>query len=132
MVQTSDPDPSMYGALPPGAWWEVANGGRPNMQPHGSEASPAAVNAAQQGDLEMRGVVFSYPVRWGGWRGAAVAVVRLAGAAAVAVVRLAGAAAVAVVRRAAQERAAVLGLPKGPVPAARQLRRAITQPGSCR
>jgi hypothetical protein len=34
LVQTSDPDPSMYGALPPGAWWEVANGAQPVVEPY--------------------------------------------------------------------------------------------------
>jgi ATP-binding cassette subfamily B (MDR/TAP) protein 10 len=65
MIQNSDPDPSMFGALPPGAWWEVANGKRPNIQPHGSDASNRAVIAAQNGDLELQGVNFAYPTRYG-------------------------------------------------------------------
>lgn len=62
-MQTSDPDPSMYGALPPGAWWEVANGADPVIQPYADKAGDAAVTAARQGDLEIRHVNFAYPVR---------------------------------------------------------------------
>lgn len=54
MLQTSEPDTSMYGALPPGAWWEVANGANPVAQPYGPEASDEAVNAAREGDLQLR------------------------------------------------------------------------------
>ncbi|GFH25944.1 ABC transporter domain-containing protein, partial [Haematococcus lacustris] len=53
----------MYGALPPGAWWEVANGNAPPVQPYADKAGTAAVEAAQQGPLELRDVTFSYPVR---------------------------------------------------------------------
>jgi hypothetical protein len=63
MIQTSDPDPSMYGALPPGAWWEVANGAEPVFEPYADKAGEAAVTAARQGDLELVNVSFSYPVR---------------------------------------------------------------------
>lgn len=63
MIQNSDPDPSMYGALPPGAWWEVANGSRTAISPHAGDASDAAIMAAQRGDLELRNVNFAYPTR---------------------------------------------------------------------
>ncbi|KIZ01894.1 hypothetical protein MNEG_6063 [Monoraphidium neglectum] len=63
LVQTSDPDPSMYGALPPGAWWEVANGAQPVVEPYADKAGDAAVVAAKGGDLELRNVWFSYPLR---------------------------------------------------------------------
>jgi ATP-binding cassette subfamily B (MDR/TAP) protein 8 len=63
MIQASDPDPSMYGALPPGAWWEVANGAEPVFEPYADKAGEAAVTAARQGDLELVNVSFSYPVR---------------------------------------------------------------------
>jgi hypothetical protein len=70
MLQNSDPDPSMYGALPPGAWWEVANGAEPVMEPYADKAGDAAIRAARWGDLELRDVCFAYPVRKevaGGW-----------------------------------------------------------------
>jgi len=63
LVQTSDPDPSMYGALPPGAWWEVANGADPVFEQYADKAGDAAVVAARSGDLELVNVSFSYPVR---------------------------------------------------------------------
>ncbi|KAG2451200.1 hypothetical protein HYH02_003807 [Chlamydomonas schloesseri] len=64
LIQNSDPDPSMYGALPPGAWWEVANGDRPAVQPYGPSAGDKAVVAARSGrGLELRDVHFSYPAR---------------------------------------------------------------------
>ncbi|GBF88247.1 ABC transporter B family protein [Raphidocelis subcapitata] len=63
LIQTSDPDPSMYGALPPGAWWEVANGAEPVVEPYADKAGDAAVVSAKGGDLELRGVSFSYPLR---------------------------------------------------------------------
>jgi len=59
----SEPDPSMYGALPPGAWWEVANGARPTIQPYADAAGDRAVLAARRGPLELRDVYFAYPVR---------------------------------------------------------------------
>jgi ATP-binding cassette subfamily B (MDR/TAP) protein 8 len=43
MLVDSDPDPSMYGALPPGAWWEVANGQQVKWQPYADMAGDAAV-----------------------------------------------------------------------------------------
>ena len=63
MLQSADPDPSMYGALPPGAWWEVANGAEPVYEPYGQEAGDAAVAAALDGDIELQGVNFAYPAR---------------------------------------------------------------------
>ncbi len=63
LIQNSEPDPSMYGALPPGAWWEVANGELPSVQPYGPSAGERAVVAAQTGDLELRAVDFAYPAR---------------------------------------------------------------------
>lgn len=62
-MQQSDPDPSMFGALPPGAWWEVANGAEPVFEPYADKAGDAAVRAARTGDLELCHVSFSYPVR---------------------------------------------------------------------
>jgi hypothetical protein len=53
----------MFGALPPGAWWEVANGAAPVLQPYADRAGEAAVLAAQSGDLELRRVWFAYPTR---------------------------------------------------------------------
>jgi hypothetical protein len=53
----------MYGALPPGAWWEVANGAEPVIEPYGQEAGDAAVEAAQDGDIELLDVNFAYPAR---------------------------------------------------------------------
>jgi ATP-binding cassette subfamily B (MDR/TAP) protein 8 len=63
LVQVSDPDPSMFGALPPGAWWEVANGAEPVFEPYADKAGDAAVVAARSGDLELCNVMFAYPVR---------------------------------------------------------------------
>ncbi|GLI67398.1 hypothetical protein VaNZ11_011584 [Volvox africanus] len=64
MVQNSEPDPSMYGALPPGAWWEVANGELPAVQPYGPAAGDRAIEAARRGrGLELRNVHFAYPAR---------------------------------------------------------------------
>lgn len=64
LLVTSEPDPSMYGALPPGAWWEVANGREiPPVQPYADRAGNAAVEAALEGPLELRNIHFSYPVR---------------------------------------------------------------------
>lgn len=63
LVQESDADPSMFGALPPGAWWEVANGAEPVNEPYADKAGEAAVLAARIGDLELCNVSFSYPVR---------------------------------------------------------------------
>lgn len=50
---------------PAGAWWEVANGKPLSMQPYADKAGDAAVLAARRGDLELRDVTFSYPVREG-------------------------------------------------------------------
>lgn len=63
LIQQSDPDPSMFGALPPGAWWEVANGKPVTLEPYADKAGDAAVEAARRGDLELVDVSFSYPVR---------------------------------------------------------------------
>lgn len=63
LVQVSDPDPSMFGALPPGAWWEVANGAEPVVEAYADKAGDAAVVAARSGDLELCNVMFAYPVR---------------------------------------------------------------------
>lgn len=72
LIQVSDPDPSMFGALPPGAWWEVANGAEPVFEPYADKAGDAAVVAARSGDLELCNVMFAYPLRKemaGVWRG---------------------------------------------------------------
>lgn len=53
----------MYGALPPGAWWEVANGAEPVVEPYADKAGDAAVLAAREGDLELMNVSFAYPLR---------------------------------------------------------------------
>ncbi|KAF5827722.1 P-loop containing nucleoside triphosphate hydrolase protein [Dunaliella salina] len=47
MLVDSDPDPSMYGALPPGAWWEVANGQQVVRQPYADMAGDAAVEVGE-------------------------------------------------------------------------------------
>ncbi len=59
----SEPDPSMHGALPPGAWWEVANGRSPLVEAYAAEAGDKAIQAARHGNLELRDVYFAYPVR---------------------------------------------------------------------
>lgn len=67
MVEDSEPDPNMYGALPPGAWWEIANGVRPpppRCSQQQQDSSDLAVQAARSGAyLELRDVSFAYPVR---------------------------------------------------------------------
>ncbi|KAG1652896.1 hypothetical protein FOA52_003936, partial [Chlamydomonas sp. UWO 241] len=64
MVNDSDPDPSVAGALPPGAWWEVANGSMRLDSTPSMDASDTAVDAAKTGGaLELRGVSFWYPSR---------------------------------------------------------------------
>ncbi|KAL3154551.1 hypothetical protein ABBQ32_014008 [Trebouxia sp. C0010 RCD-2024] len=72
LLLQSQPDPSMAGALPPGAWWEAkppsssANGSQPQppeVQPYGPNAGDAALIAARKGPLELREVHFSYPLR---------------------------------------------------------------------
>jgi ATP-binding cassette subfamily B (MDR/TAP) protein 8 len=63
LVQGADPDPSMYGALPPGAWWEVANGAEPVVEAYADRAGDAAIVAARSGDLELADVSFAYPLR---------------------------------------------------------------------
>ena len=42
-MSESEPDPSMYGSLPPGAWWEVANGRKRIYEPSADLASDAAI-----------------------------------------------------------------------------------------
>ncbi|KAK9823874.1 hypothetical protein WJX72_006089 [[Myrmecia] bisecta] len=66
ILGASDPDPTMFGALPPGAWWEHAatNGAHPvDVEPYGPDAGDAAVEAARSGNLELRDVWFAYPLR---------------------------------------------------------------------
>lgn len=65
MLQDSEPDESMSGALPPGAWWEVANGRPMRIEAYGNEAGDSALIAARHGALELRNVSFAYPVRPG-------------------------------------------------------------------
>lgn len=60
------PDPSMAGALPPGAWWEYVNTNSPmpiDKQPYGPDAGDAAVQAARGGNLSLQNVSFAYPLR---------------------------------------------------------------------
>lgn len=81
------PDPSMTAALPPGAWWDVANqlngslpvgeessheigysraaAGMAAASEGSSSALGSAVMAARRGDLELRNVTFAYPARPG-------------------------------------------------------------------
>lgn len=68
LLLQSQPDPSMAGALPPGAWWEPqprsSNGNQsPKVQAYGPHAGDAALVAARKGPLELREVHFSYPLR---------------------------------------------------------------------
>ena len=65
IISTSEIDQSMAGALPPGAWWEIANGRPLHVESYGDEAGDAALIAARHGSLELRNVSFSYPVRPG-------------------------------------------------------------------
>ena len=55
----------MAAALPPGAWWQRANTGAWHgaAEPYGPHAGDAAIQAAQRGNLELRNVCFSYPMR---------------------------------------------------------------------
>lgn len=59
MISSSEIDQSMAGALPPGAWWEIANGRPPHVESYGDEAGDAALIAARHGSLELRNVSFS-------------------------------------------------------------------------
>lgn len=62
MMTESEPDPNMYGSLPPGAWWDVANG--KCVATREDPAGDLAVQAARHGAyLELRNVSFAYPVR---------------------------------------------------------------------
>jgi len=66
MVNASEPDPNLFSALPPGAWWDVANGDvlPPAALLTAEDAGDAALEAARRGTpLELRGVTFSYPSR---------------------------------------------------------------------
>ena len=77
MLSEAQPDPSMAGALPPGAWWRArgtgastvdavsTNGSAPGVQPYGPDAGDAAVLAARRSALELREVHFAYPLRPG-------------------------------------------------------------------
>jgi len=57
-------DPSMAQALPPGAWWEVANGGKASSYNIlEGEDELDAVEAAEKHDLVLENVCFSYPAR---------------------------------------------------------------------
>ena len=68
-------DPLMAEALPPGAWWEVANqmAGSCEVSLDGEEGAggsaaterASAAETASTGDLELRDVTFSYPMRPG-------------------------------------------------------------------
>lgn len=55
-------DPGMAAALPPGAWWR-STGERSCVEPYGPHAGDAAIQAAKRGNLELRHVSFSYPLR---------------------------------------------------------------------
>eukprot|EP00884_Botryococcus_braunii_P013700 jgi/Botrbrau1/22330/Bobra.0002s0009.2 len=65
LLENACPDPSMYGALPPGAWWENLNEGTlaPKQEAYGPFAGDSAVWAAQAGALKLCDVYFSYPLR---------------------------------------------------------------------
>lgn len=57
-------DPSMAQALPPGDWWNVANGGKTSsFDLLEGEDELDAVEAAEQKDLVLENVCFSYPAR---------------------------------------------------------------------
>ncbi len=57
-----EPDPTMAAALPPGVWW-AAHSLPGRAEPYGPHAGDAAVDAARRGDLQLRDVDFSYPLR---------------------------------------------------------------------
>lgn len=66
LLNSSSPDPSMSGALPPGAWWEYANSDSTKHiepQPYGLHAGDEAVMAARKGNLRLSNVSFAYPLR---------------------------------------------------------------------
>ena len=77
MLSEAQPDPSMAGALPPGAWWRAGgtgastvdavstNGSTLGVQPYGPDAGNAAVLAARRSALELREGHFAYPRRPG-------------------------------------------------------------------
>ena len=77
LLSEAQPDPSMAGALPPGAWWRAGgtgastvdavstNGSTPGVQPYRPDAGDAAVLAARRSALELREVHFAYPLRPG-------------------------------------------------------------------
>jgi len=57
-------DPSMAQALPPGDWWNVANGGKTSSYDLlDGEEELDAVDAAEHKDLVLENVCFSYPAR---------------------------------------------------------------------
>lgn len=57
ILASSEPDTSMYGALPPGAWWEVANSGTmPPLQPYADKAGNAAVQVRREAAFAPFGV----------------------------------------------------------------------------
>lgn len=60
MLVDSEPDPSMYGALPPGAWWEVANGQQVVRQPYADMAGDAAVEVSLQALIIYTYTLFTY------------------------------------------------------------------------
>lgn len=66
LLAGASPDPSMAGALPPGAWWDYVNTNRAmpvDKQPYGPDAGDAAVQAAYDGNLRLQDVSFAYPLR---------------------------------------------------------------------
>lgn len=65
VVDSCEPDPTMDGALPPGAWWISASRGvkPPAPESYGPNAGEAAILAARQGPLQLIDVAFTYPLR---------------------------------------------------------------------
>jgi hypothetical protein len=66
LLAGASPDPSMAGALPPGAWWDYVNSNTAmpvDKQPYGPDAGDAAVQAAHDGNLRLQDVSFAYPLR---------------------------------------------------------------------
>eukprot|EP01026_Neomeris_dumetosa_P048613 TRINITY_DN4215_c1_g2_i4.p1 TRINITY_DN4215_c1_g2~~TRINITY_DN4215_c1_g2_i4.p1 ORF type:complete len:532 (-),score=54.58 TRINITY_DN4215_c1_g2_i4:292-1887(-) len=67
ILQSSQPDPKMAQALPPGAWWDILNGNEiQQISQDGyldGKSGDKILQLAQQGDLVLKDLYFSYPLR---------------------------------------------------------------------